>query len=142
MTDRMGRTRFAPAVPWLWTLARLPHYSPRSDHENAIASLLVLLGIGLAAQPPRGACWGRTRQSWSSTLDRPGAKVSPLLWGIFFEDINCSADGGLYAELVRNRSFEDSRQAGPLDAGDQRAGQRPSWPSTRDSRPARRTRSR
>ena len=44
------------------------------------------------------------------TLDfgRPGHAVSPLLWGIFFEDINLSADGGLYPELVRNRSFEDS----------------------------------
>lgn len=28
------------------------------------------------------------------------------MWGIFFEDINFSADGGLYAELVKNRSFE------------------------------------
>ena len=40
--------------------------------------------------------------------DQPGHKVSPTLWGIFFEDINLSADGGLYAELIRNRSFEDS----------------------------------
>ncbi len=42
--------------------------------------------------------------------DKPGHAVSPLLWGIFFEDINLSADGGLYPELVRNRSFEDSRE--------------------------------
>jgi alpha-L-arabinofuranosidase len=41
---------------------------------------------------------------------KPGHPVSPLLWGIFFEDINLSADGGLYPELVRNRSFEDSRE--------------------------------
>src|ERR1022692_508026 len=40
--------------------------------------------------------------------DKPGRAVSPLLWGIFFEDINLSADGGIYAELVRNRSFEDA----------------------------------
>lgn len=33
--------------------------------------------------------------------------VSPTLYGIFFEDINHAADGGLYAELIRNRSFED-----------------------------------
>ena len=33
--------------------------------------------------------------------------VSPDLWGIFFEDIDLSLDGGVYAELVRNRSFED-----------------------------------
>jgi alpha-L-arabinofuranosidase len=41
-------------------------------------------------------------------VDQPGHAVSPTLYGIFFEDINCSADGGIYAELVRNRSFEDS----------------------------------
>ena len=42
--------------------------------------------------------------------DKPGAKVSPTLWGVFFEDINLSADGGIYPELVRNRSFEDSEK--------------------------------
>ncbi len=38
--------------------------------------------------------------------DRPGANVNPAMWGIFFEDINFGADGGLYAEMVKNRSFE------------------------------------
>jgi alpha-L-arabinofuranosidase len=42
---------------------------------------------------------------------QPGHRVSPMLYGIFFEDINCSADGGIYAELVRNRNFEDSDKA-------------------------------
>lgn len=37
---------------------------------------------------------------------KTGAEVSPTMWGIFFEDINFAADGGLYAELVKNRSFE------------------------------------
>ncbi len=35
-----------------------------------------------------------------------GKKISPYLFGLFFEDINYAADGGLYAELVQNRSFE------------------------------------
>ncbi len=35
-----------------------------------------------------------------------GAPVQSTQWGIFFEDINYAADGGLYAELVKNRSFE------------------------------------
>ncbi len=35
-----------------------------------------------------------------------GAPVQPTMYGIFFEDINYAADGGLYAELVMNRSFE------------------------------------
>ncbi len=34
------------------------------------------------------------------------ADIQPTMWGIFFEDINMGADGGLYAELVKNRSFE------------------------------------
>lgn len=34
------------------------------------------------------------------------AEVQPTMYGIFFEDINFAADGGLYAELVKNRSFE------------------------------------
>ncbi|MDI9433804.1 MAG: alpha-L-arabinofuranosidase C-terminal domain-containing protein [Planctomycetota bacterium] len=38
--------------------------------------------------------------------DRPGAAIRPTMWGVFFEDINFGADGGLYAELVKNRSFE------------------------------------
>lgn len=38
--------------------------------------------------------------------DKPGADINPAMWGIFFEDINFGADGGLYAELVKNRSFE------------------------------------
>ena len=41
-------------------------------------------------------------------VNQPGHKISPTLFGIFFEDINLSADGGIYPELVRNRSFEDA----------------------------------
>ncbi len=37
---------------------------------------------------------------------RVGAPIQPTMWGLFFEDINHGADGGLYAELVKNRSFE------------------------------------
>ena len=34
------------------------------------------------------------------------AEVNPDMYGVFFEDINFGADGGLYAELIKNRSFE------------------------------------
>ena len=37
---------------------------------------------------------------------KPGAEINPDMYGVFFEDINFGADGGLYAELVKNRSFE------------------------------------
>lgn len=40
--------------------------------------------------------------------DKPAHKVPSTLWGVFFEDINHAADGGLNPELVRNRSFEDA----------------------------------
>lgn len=47
-------------------------------------------------------------------LPQGGKKISSDLFGLFFEDINYAADGGLYAELVQNRSFEysptDNRQ--------------------------------
>ena len=37
---------------------------------------------------------------------KPGAAIQPTMWGLFFEDINYAADGGLYGELIKNRSFE------------------------------------
>jgi alpha-L-arabinofuranosidase len=49
-------------------------------------------------------------QKSSYVLDLNGAstgiKIQPTMYGIFFEDINFAADGGLYAELIKNRSFE------------------------------------
>ncbi|MCX6877094.1 MAG: hypothetical protein NTW21_25280 [Verrucomicrobia bacterium] len=41
-------------------------------------------------------------------LDKPGVKVSSTLYGIFFEEIQRAGEGGLYAELIQNRSFEDA----------------------------------
>ena len=40
------------------------------------------------------------------SVEKPIAPIQSTMWGIFFEDINFAADGGLYAELVKNRSFE------------------------------------
>src|ERR1700728_1828367 len=42
-------------------------------------------------------------------VDRPGIKISPTLYGIFFEEINRAGEGGLYAEMLQNRPFEDDR---------------------------------
>jgi len=39
-------------------------------------------------------------------VNKPGAAVPKNLYGLFFEDINFAADGGLYPELVKNKSFE------------------------------------
>ena len=67
----------------------------------ALAALL--LALPAAAQQQRATI----------TVDaaKPGPKVSPLLYGIFFEEINHAGDGGIYAELVRNRAFEDRADA-------------------------------
>ncbi len=39
-------------------------------------------------------------------VNKPGADIAPTMYGLFFEDINYAADGGLYAEMIKNRSFE------------------------------------
>ncbi|MEY4903029.1 MAG: hypothetical protein RLZZ292_844 [Bacteroidota bacterium] len=55
------------------------------------------------------ACAGlfaQSKTSFTVQADKPSAAISPTMWGIFFEDINLGADGGMYAELVKNRSFE------------------------------------
>jgi len=54
-----------------------------------VIGLSLLISVAVTAQPVKG-----------------GKKISSDLFGLFFEDINYSADGGLYAELVQNRSFE------------------------------------
>ena len=54
--------------------------------------------------------------------DRVLHPVSKDLFGIFFEEINCAGDGGIYPELVRNRAFQDADTPehwsveGPLEA--------------------------
>jgi alpha-L-arabinofuranosidase len=71
-----------------------------------VACLVLALstsGSLLVAQPRKPA-----EAKIAVAVDRPGHAISPTLFGVFFEDINLSADGGLYPELVRNRSFEDA----------------------------------
>jgi len=60
-----------------------------------LAALLAAATLGLSAQRPM-------------TAPKGGKAISDELIGIFFEDISSSADGGLYAELVQNGSFEYS----------------------------------
>ena len=56
---------------------------------TALSGLCLLFAVTVIGQPAKN-----------------GKKISSDLFGLFFEDINYSADGGLYAELVQNRSFE------------------------------------
>lgn len=49
---------------------------------------------------------GAAEKVYTIQADKIKAQVQPTMYGIFFEDINMAADGGVYAELVKNRSFE------------------------------------
>jgi alpha-N-arabinofuranosidase len=73
--------------------------SPIFRRTRLAALLLTLLPVSLLSQSP---------QPTVIAVDaiHPGAAISPSEFGIFFEDINFGADGGLYPELVKNRSFE------------------------------------
>ena len=50
--------------------------------------------------------WAANTVTIDVDCKNPTVPLSPHLYGLFFEDINYAADGGLYAELVQNRSFE------------------------------------
>ena len=65
-------------------------------HKTLITALALSAGITLSAQ---------TNEMVIQTK-KMGAEIQPTMYGLFFEDINYGADGGLYAELVKNRSFE------------------------------------
>ncbi len=65
--------------------------------KTYIFLLFIFLNVWANAQTPA---------TFTVKTDKTLAEISPTMWGIFFEDINLGADGGLYAELIKNRSFE------------------------------------
>lgn len=67
------------------------------NHKSSL-----LLSLGLATAMSLGAA----DNVLTVQVDKPGAPIQPTMYGLFFEDINYAADGGLYAEMVKNRSFE------------------------------------
>ncbi|MFF4397728.1 alpha-L-arabinofuranosidase C-terminal domain-containing protein [Streptomyces sp. NPDC001480] len=77
-----------------------------------------LLAVGLVPAPAHA----EDVTDYAITVDpgAKGAKIDDTMYGVFFEDINRAADGGLYAELVQNRSFEystdDNKSYTPLTA--------------------------
>ena len=82
----------------------------KSCIRSLAAALLAMLLVTVPTLPAAAGEAARTAASIKVRVDKPGVKVSPTLWGIFYEEINCSGDGGLYAEMVRNRSFEDAEK--------------------------------
>jgi alpha-N-arabinofuranosidase len=70
---------------------------------NVALSVFVLTGITFVnAQQTKEP----VRNNYVLDFKDTGIKIQPTMYGIFFEDINFGADGGLYAEMVKNRSFE------------------------------------
>jgi alpha-L-arabinofuranosidase len=69
--------------------------------KKQFAAMMLAAAVSANAQPAK----------ISIDAAHPAHPISPTLWGIFFEDINMSSDGGIYPELVRNRSFEDADTA-------------------------------
>ncbi len=62
-----------------------------------------IFAVLLAAAASLGV---QAQHQFSVQANKPGVEIQPTMYGIFFEDINFGADGGLYAEMVENRSFE------------------------------------
>ncbi|WP_460063653.1 alpha-L-arabinofuranosidase C-terminal domain-containing protein [Streptomyces sp. YKOK-I1] len=93
---------------------------PRTTRNRlrlALGASAFLLAVGGVPATPAGAA---DTTDYTLTVDpaAKGAKIDDTMYGVFFEDINRAADGGLYAELVQNRSFEyttvDNRSYTPL----------------------------
>jgi alpha-L-arabinofuranosidase len=72
----------------------------KTSLHTALAALTLAATLALPARL-RAA-----DHTFDIAVSRPGAAIPSTMYGLFFEDINFAADGGLYAELIKNRSFE------------------------------------
>lgn len=95
----------------------LPTRNPMPAKRPTYHTLL-LAGLALAAPLAALGAAAPASETARATLtvhvDRSGPRVSPQLYGVFFEEINHAGDGGLYAEMVRNRDFQEA--SGPFPA--------------------------
>jgi alpha-L-arabinofuranosidase len=83
-------------------------FSRAQRAPNALCALLFIL-VAAAILPVALAVGGQQSATLIAVDDgHPGPAMSPNMFGIFFEDINFGADGGLYPERIKNRSFEFS----------------------------------
>ena len=81
------------------------HLARRSLALGLLVALLLSTVVSArASEPP----------TLSIDIHQVKGKVSPMLYGLMTEEINYSYDGGLYAELLRNRAFQDNRRSQPF----------------------------
>ncbi len=69
-------------------------------------NFLRISALSLAVACGMGAAYAEPTNEMVIQTNKVGAEIQPTMYGLFFEDINYGADGGLYAEMIKNRSFE------------------------------------
>ncbi len=74
-----------------------------------LGSLVVAAAAAAVSMAPRVRA--QSPVTLTVQADRPGATLDPMFYGLMTEEINFSYDGGLYAELIRNRSLKDNPDA-------------------------------
>lgn len=65
------------------------------NYRNILSGAIIVAGLSASAQ------------TIGIDLSKKGHDVPESLYGVFFEEINHAGDGGIYAELVKNRNFEE-----------------------------------
>ena len=88
--------------------------------------LAILAPPGSVATSPQAPAAAQPPVALVVSVDRPGARLDPIFYGLMTEEINYAYDGGLYAELIRNRIFQD-RPIAPRGRG--RSGETPGPPA-------------
>jgi alpha-N-arabinofuranosidase len=71
------------------------------NFKNATVSFLIIFLIAAT-----NMAYAQSGKIYTVKANELKGEIQPTMWGVFFEDINMGADGGIYAELVKNRSFE------------------------------------
>ncbi|MET7697500.1 alpha-L-arabinofuranosidase C-terminal domain-containing protein [Streptomyces sp. NPDC005485] len=80
----------------------------RTRWRLGLTATTLLVASAVLPVPSNAAAADVTDYAINVAPKASGAKIDDTMYGVFFEDINRAADGGLYAELVQNRSFEYS----------------------------------
>jgi alpha-N-arabinofuranosidase len=69
-------------------------------------ALMMIAAASVAMPAPEHLAQSPDPTVIAVAVDAPGAPIASTMYGVFFEDINLAADGGIYAEKIKNRSFE------------------------------------